>query len=410
MSRTYGKQVWDEIDAFMKRAGSDPDKDTSHPVKNVDGGTQPATEGARSAENTADVKKTVANSVDAAPANLTSGDGPALTNTTAKPTGEDPSNETQSVKSSPTDPGTSHPAKVGGEKYAELITSGDEILAELTVAGQAAKSAAKKDPPAAVAPAAASPEPVAPAAPAPAADPSKKTTDVPGTSAKSAEAATPPPADPPAPDAAAIKAAEEAGAAAAREAIKQAEAAQVEAEGRALIEDIVKTAELDAENVVQFLHSFQANKQAALKAAEGEEQLPVGPGGPMDAGGGLPPEAMAAAAGGGEMPPGAGGAGEGGGGQELIQALVQAIQAGLISPEEIVEALQSAEGGAGGAGGMPPEAAGGGVPPEAAAAAGGMPPEAAKAATLKRIKALKPAEKSAALVALARQGARAIRR
>lgn len=103
------------------------DTGTSHPSKSIDDGTQDASEGSRSAENTADVKSSVpGQSVDVAKEDKMEGksENPL---TTAKPTGEDPSNETSSANgliggeagkdSSGQD--TKHPAKVDfGGKYA----------------------------------------------------------------------------------------------------------------------------------------------------------------------------------------------------------------------------------------------------------------------------------------------------
>lgn len=124
-ARTFGAAL-DDLDKFVttlreKQAaelplgGDQGDKDTEHPSKSVDNQEQPATEGARSAENEADISKDVPgvniNDVPAADANK-----PAAMEslTTAKDTGDDPANETSSVKSDKDDPGTSHPAEMDG--------------------------------------------------------------------------------------------------------------------------------------------------------------------------------------------------------------------------------------------------------------------------------------------------------
>lgn len=96
--------------------------DTSHPVKNVDDQTGDANEGARSAENTADVKKQVpAGGVDSATDNPPSQEDQQLdVGITSTATGEDPANE-DNYKGTKDDPGTSHPAKTeDGEKYSSM--------------------------------------------------------------------------------------------------------------------------------------------------------------------------------------------------------------------------------------------------------------------------------------------------
>ena len=303
MAKTYGSEVWKDVDAFLKRAADvkdgDPDKTTTHPVKNVDGGTQDAPEGARSAENTADIKKNIPNSVDAAGKPSTS--DVTLTNTTAKPTGEDPSNETKGVKTSPTDPGTSHPAKAGTEKYAALLDTGSEILAAIAVAGESAKQAAAKppmskedeakkkkevDPAACTAPAA---EKTAAAVPAALTAEAAKKHEAGETKAeeKAEEAKKEE-----------IKKAELAGKQAAQE-VLQAVEKQAAFNPQDLIAQIVKTANTDAENVVEYFARYAQIKAAAMqKRAEGEEVMPMGPQG-AGAGPAVPPEALAAAAGGG---------------------------------------------------------------------------------------------------------------
>ena len=94
---------------------------TSHPSKNEDDGTTPATDGARSKENTGDVKKMIpTGGVDAA-----SDDTPSQEDQQydvgigSTSTGEDPSNE-DNYKSEKEDPGTTHPATTDGEKYSSL--------------------------------------------------------------------------------------------------------------------------------------------------------------------------------------------------------------------------------------------------------------------------------------------------
>lgn len=96
--------------------------DTSHPVKSVDDQTGDASEGARSSENTADVKKQIpAGGVDSATDNPPAQEDQQLdVGITSTATGEDPANE-DNYKGTKDDPGTSHPAKTeDGEKYSSM--------------------------------------------------------------------------------------------------------------------------------------------------------------------------------------------------------------------------------------------------------------------------------------------------
>lgn len=96
--------------------------DTSHPVKSVDDQTGDANEGARSSENTSDVKKQVpAGGVDSATDNPPDQeDQQHDVGITSTATGEDPANE-DNYKGTKDDPGTSHPAKTeDGEKYSSM--------------------------------------------------------------------------------------------------------------------------------------------------------------------------------------------------------------------------------------------------------------------------------------------------
>jgi hypothetical protein len=104
---------------------------TSHPVKSVDDSTSDAHEGARSAENTSDVKKQVpAGGVDSAPNKTPKQQKQQFdVGITSAATGEDPSHE-DDYKGTKDDPGTSHPAKTeDGEKYSSMSF---ERLKELT--------------------------------------------------------------------------------------------------------------------------------------------------------------------------------------------------------------------------------------------------------------------------------------
>jgi len=108
----------------LASAGSEPGSiggETSHPIKSVDDNTAPQHEGARSQENTKDVKK------DQGPAGVESAPktvGPQETAQesigplSSKTTGKDPASETESAKGSKDDPGTAHPATTeDGKKF-----------------------------------------------------------------------------------------------------------------------------------------------------------------------------------------------------------------------------------------------------------------------------------------------------
>lgn len=138
--------------------------ETSHPVKDVDDRTSEATEGERSSENSKDVKEDQGEpAVDNAPeaqAKVAMNEGTAADDqlqigTNKQPTGEDPTNETQSAKPGKEDGGhegpSSHPARtdnddIDGHKYAKDIASmsmqekaaaltelGNEICSEVAV-------------------------------------------------------------------------------------------------------------------------------------------------------------------------------------------------------------------------------------------------------------------------------------
>jgi len=144
MSQTRAKTVLESLNALLKQASAKRaeddmgSSDTTHPSKSVDDGTQPASEGARSAENTSDVKSQIGpNSTDnAKPENMENKSVNPLT--TASAVGEDPSVETSSVKDKPEDDDTSHPASAAfGEKYSraraasEVVKSANMVLTKL---------------------------------------------------------------------------------------------------------------------------------------------------------------------------------------------------------------------------------------------------------------------------------------
>lgn len=125
---------------------------TTHPVKNVDDGTQTASEGARSSENSTDVKADQgAAGVDSTSAGTPGGQDSVQTDIgiTSKATGEDPASE-DSYKSTKDDPGSSHPARtdnnsLDGEKYSsadfrnfakQADEIGQSLLALIAVSGE----------------------------------------------------------------------------------------------------------------------------------------------------------------------------------------------------------------------------------------------------------------------------------
>jgi hypothetical protein len=123
-----------EMDGQQKQAEGPTPSDpggyqgpTSHPVKNVDNSAQEASEGARSTENTSDVKAdnpgaSVDATSEATPGQDEQDQQQFNIGTQQSATGEDPSVE-DDYKGGKDDPGTSHPAKtdnnaLDGQKYA----------------------------------------------------------------------------------------------------------------------------------------------------------------------------------------------------------------------------------------------------------------------------------------------------
>ena len=148
--REFLSEVENEKQASVKKraaANTEPGSqggDTSHPSKDVDDNTQPATEGKRSQENSSDVKKTIFNGgVDAAGDSSPSQEDQQFdVGITSTSTGEDPASE-DDYKSDKEDPGTSHPAKTNdGEKYGSMSfgelrklasSKANDILSDITV-------------------------------------------------------------------------------------------------------------------------------------------------------------------------------------------------------------------------------------------------------------------------------------
>ena len=322
---------------------------TTHPVKNVDDRTEPAKEGERSAENTADVKKDQGSSsvdstseakaasvMDVASRFAKKAEGAVQTagsaaddhvqiGTNVQATGDDPSNETNKAKAGKEDPGSSHPARtdndaLDGHKYAydsntplekmanDFRDLGENVCAQiawLSQQGGNQKTAAAAT--------------VQANGRAP-------------TAVKQANAIDPQ---------LAAQAGWELAGLLNGTMDKQAADAMVEN----TLAEIIKTASDDADRTAAFFDEYFANM---AKQAEGEP--------PMDPSGG---------------PPGAEGGGGGGGEDQEAQQLAMVLEQLGVSPEELEAAMASiAGGGDPGAGGMPPGA--GGPPP----GAGGMPPGA----------------------------------
>lgn len=312
-TRTFGAAL-EDLDKFVtelreKQAaelplgGDQGDKDTTHPSTTVDNQEQAATEGARSAENEADISKDVPgvniNDVPAADANKPA----AMENlTTAEDTGDDPSNETSGVKFDKDDPGTAHPAEMDGTengKSASINEMIEQSIAQFGVEKTAAEMLKL----------------------------------VQGELHPGTQAA---------------KQAAEAGAADADALVRE-----IEQNVPTVLDNLDKMAAAYASNLYDYYAGIEA-QHALNKQAEGEE-IPEEPM-PGEAGGegALPEEdiaQLAAAAGGepeaeGELPPMpeemAGGEDE-----AVIEALSEALGEAGITPEELVAAVEAEQAGAG---------------------------------------------------------------
>lgn len=357
---------------------------TTQPVKNVDDHTQAATTGARSAENTADVKEEIGKpSVDSTPeatakkAQAKAAGGPGTEDQyqiglTVSPTGEDvpgtkATKDDKGYKEKTTHPANTENSELNGGKYAAdleqqsleklagiLQELGNGICADLVNAGVDVKQAS---------------DAATPAAPA----------VQPNSNGKQAAAIDPNLAQQVGWEMAGII-----------NGSLDKQAADVMVVNT--ISEIIKTAEDDADRTADYLTKYYAHKQAQAKAGEHHDS---GGGAPDPSGGGGGDPGLAAALGGGGAPPdpSAGGGAppdpSGGGGSSKLQALLQALG---ITEDQLADAIMSEEqgggaGGAGGAPGMDPSggmggAMGGGGAPGADPSGGGMggtPPGAAAA-------------------------------
>ncbi len=305
--------------ASTKKAAPAGMGESSHPSDDVDNNTQDADTGSRYSENAEDVKKDVpGQSVDETDANSGGDQDDKQFNigTNQSAVGEDPSVE-DDYKGDKDDPGTDHPMNADdvGEKYSSMnikqllklaSAQANSILADLANGIGTGNGAPVQTP---------KTQKAAATQPAP-------------------KTETTPPAAAPAPQ----------------------QDTQMDKIASDVIAQSIKDAELDADLVGSYLHSYAAGRQKA--AGEGGEDAPPEEGAPSEsgdeagaAGAVLPPEM--GGGGGGEMPPEAA---AGGGGGDVLGAL-----GGL---------------GGGEGGGMPPEA--GAAPPGAdGGAPGGMSQEQA---------------------------------
>lgn len=298
---------------------------TTHPVKDVDDQTEKAREGARSSENTADVKETIPGQAVDETGSLPSQESAQMSvGMTSEPTGV----KVPDTKGGKEDSKTTHPARTDngsleGGKYAshaeelralskQAEAIGMELCAAISVAGgpKAAESMPVPAPAAGVGGGAAAPLAAAPLAAAPLAAAAPA---VPGKTA-------------------AQQGYDLAGVFADLD-VDTTDKQAADAMVVDTMVEIIETAHRRAAKTAEFYDSY-------FKSAAGE----------------LPPEAMGGG-GGGPPPPEAGGGGGGGDDQALLQMLAGQGGGGGGAPPP-------------GAGGMPPEA--GGMPPEA----GGMPPGA----------------------------------
>lgn len=347
MATTVKNQI-DSIDRFLKAVGYSEKNaaanteagsiggETTHPVKDVDDSTEDASEGSRSAENTADVKAdqgpaSVENAKKAAAKKRASAnklaaekdptgsasDDQMQIGTNKQPTGEDPSVETSSVKAEKDDVDTAHPAstdnsELDGNKYASMSTAalhklsndlGNRVLVSLT------KNAEFHDD-----------------------DEAERKSE--SDSSSDSEMME---------EKGAVDLAGQAGWELAGLLSGQFDKRAADSLVYSTLSEIIKTANDDADKTAAYLHSYQNELQ---KQAEGEEMMPpemdpsAGTGAPMG-----DEAAMADAMGGGEAP-------EGEGGDDVEQLAAVLDQLG-ISAEE----LEAAMAGQGGEGGAPPEMA-----------------------------------------------------
>ena len=377
------RSVLDMMDSFLKKAEElskeagnldlASDAKSTHPSANVDDGTQKANEGARSSENESDVRKDTPNTINDESANNTAGGSKKPTDTqgTVSMASDDPlkgnvdtpkDNHSQSM--SDKGPGDNTFSGTGDKSAAAsaLAAEANRLLAELAMIGKQAAAPAQA-------------APAAPAAQPPVEGQDKQAAETKEAMEKAAalfkEAAEKYPEDVEAGYVAAALLAHELGM------LKDAGAADVYTETVAAIQ---KQAADDAQMYVDFLKGFTEKSAEGMEGMEGmggglPPELAMLAGGGGGAEGGMPPE--------GAMPPegelqgdegaaGLAGEGEGGGGElgaeggneDVLEALVQALDEAGATPEDLAAALAEAQGGGegGGEGDVAAAMGGGGAP------------------------------------------------
>lgn len=331
---------------------------SSHPSTSVDNDVQSASTGARASEYEADVKKQQgALAVDNTPEMSQEGrqdDVQLNINTSAKATGEDPSTE-HDYKGDKDDPGTSHPAKTNdGEKYSSVSFKeardrcsnlGNDILANLINFGTNNLKVADELK----------------------GDQHKLDTDKDGKIEGSDLAALRAGKKP---EAAADKAPVDEKAAAYKSGYDLAatlglEKDAAEASVREVCANTLREADEMADLLIGFFNEKSAGEDPMEEAAEGEDHEGGEGSGASDA---APPAdvgAMMGGAGGPDVGLDAAPPGE----DEALQELAMALEELGITPEELLQMVSGAGGGAGpeAAMGAGPEMAGAGAGPEAAA-------------------------------------------
>jgi hypothetical protein len=350
------------------------DGKTSHPSANVADGTRPASEGERSSENSADVKKDVPNNVEEAGSKNTPGDSKKPTDTMGTQSMSSDESRAGNVDTPKGTPSMASNAAVGPNpktKYSadQLVGEANSILAEMAkildipqekAAGEEApaEQGEQKAEPAAEAPAEQGEAQETPAQETAPSDPPQTQQDD-KSAAEAAElykkAAEKYPED------------EEAGYVAASMLIDylngQEKSAGAQDAYSGVVSEIIKTAEHDADTYAAFMDGYQKSMTGQTKKAQDPAALMGAMGGMGGMGGGAPPAdmggggaapdpaALAALAGGGPEGAMAGGEGGGMGGEELddeavIEALAEALDQAGITPEELAEVVAEAQGGA----------------------------------------------------------------
>ena len=332
------------------------DAKSTHPSANVDDGTRPASEGARSAENEADVKKDV-------PATINDESSKNMAGGSDKPTDDQGtvSQDAEEVKGNVDTPKKDHSKSMsdsgpGDDTFtgdwdkasAALAKSGNDIVASITLLlKQAGEDGAAAEQPAAEQPAAAAPAAEAPAAEAPAAEAPK--TDESAADDKSAaddavalykQAAEQYPDAMQAGYVAASMLAEQLG-------IGSEKSAADEQQLAVAVAGMRKAAEADAEMYLKFLQGYNDSLQKSGAGLEEMAALANGGGGmPGAEMGGMPMGDMGGAPGAEELAGLGAEGGEGGDEEASLEEIAAALDEAGVTPEELAAAITEAQGGA----------------------------------------------------------------